>query len=210
MTAFPEAHDIAPNLGDPNAVAALAKLNLASRYDKSRDPTNTFDRAAQLDWISNIASRQFDRISVKSDPNFVLTSEKVKEYNKDLPPAWADEFSSVSSDEEARVLRSQLLQRQRLLGQLSEAGWTGTAARFGANIVDPAALAFGLVSGGAGWIDKGGRIARMAKAAASDAGAFASSRSIQFQRDGQDRSHSPKCRIGSSSPAPKRTDCTPG
>ena len=153
----------------PPPVEINPRVSVDNRFNEAGE-SGTLAAAADNNWISSILSRQLDRVSVKADPKFSLTVENLSDYMKGLPDEWADEFSGAGSDEEARVIRAQLKRRMSNMQTLQEAGWTGTAANLASNVVDPIAFGAGLLSGGAGWVEKGGRLARLAKAGMLAAG----------------------------------------
>lgn len=136
---------------------------------ESSDSFSPLD-AAMNSGIWGFVSRNIERAGVKADPNFVLTDDAVKKYGTGLPIEYWDSFADAGSEEEMGLIREQMFSLYASKRKVESAGVTGWAASMLADLVDPASVAIGFATGGMGWIGKGGRVARMAKAGLLAAG----------------------------------------
>jgi hypothetical protein len=86
--------------------------------------------------------RQYDRSSYASvDPTYSLTTERIKDLTQGIEPQFWEMFDDALNADHAQIIRDQALDLQERRQRLTQAGWTGTAARFGAAVLDPVALA---------------------------------------------------------------------
>lgn len=88
--------------------------------------------------------RNMDQRDFEFDPDFHLTDDLLKELGEGLPDEMLNGFEDAVSLPHARRIREQLLDVAESRQLLAQMGFTGTALRMGANILDPAAIAIDL------------------------------------------------------------------
>jgi len=92
--------------------------------------------------------KSFSQPQLEPDYNFRIDDELFDELSKDINIDYWDEFSNATSKAQAFQIRQRILDAQEANQKLSTLGFTGTALRVGAAILDPAALAADLVTFG--------------------------------------------------------------
>lgn len=107
------------------------------------------DAAVNVQSVIPWAVRAAHRATVLPDPNFSLSTEQVKQLTDGIPEDYWDAFEGASSEEEARLIRIQLLDLAESRERLSRLGVGGVALEIGAAILDPVALSAGAGIGGA-------------------------------------------------------------
>jgi len=84
--------------------------------------------------------KSYSRPELEPDYDFRLDDKTFDELSKDINPEYWDEFSNATSLGQAYQIKQRLLNSQETNEKLSTLGFTGTALRVGAAILDPAAL----------------------------------------------------------------------
>ena len=107
------------------------------------------DAAVNVQSIIPWAVRRGTRGAIPPDYDFKLTPESLKQLTQDIPEPYWDAFEGVQSEEEARLLRMQLLDVAASRETLSRMGLSGTLLEIGAAVIDPVAIAAGMGVGGA-------------------------------------------------------------
>lgn len=125
-----------------------------------------WSRARDLDsTIAAIGRIKEDR-AFPVDPNYKL--DNYDELAKDIPPNYLGMFQEqmldAKSKEHAISIHARFKHELEQSSAISSAGWKGLGVRFAANLFDEGGLALA-VAGPAGWLAKGGRMARMSKLA---------------------------------------------
>ena len=118
--------------------------NTAGNFFKAQ----TWEDAQSLNSPVAMAIRQIQRDSFEPDARWNLTRERLDQLVQDVDPAYWDMFADSVSEDHANMIRSQALQMTESRRRLAEAGWGGILANVGASIVDPTAIAAGMVTGG--------------------------------------------------------------
>ena len=90
--------------------------------------------------------KSYSRPELEPDYDFRLDDKTFDELSKDINPEYWDEFSNATSLGQAYQIKQRLLNSQETNEKLSTLGFTGTALRVGAAILDPAALVADLAS----------------------------------------------------------------
>ena len=101
------------------------------------------DAAVNVQSIIPWAVRRGTRGAIPPDYDFKLTPESLKQLTQDIPEPYWDAFEGVQSEEEARLLRMQLLDVAASRETLSRMGLSGTLLEIGAAVIDPVAIAAG-------------------------------------------------------------------
>jgi len=84
--------------------------------------------------------KSFSEPELEPNYDFRLDDETFDEITKDVNPEYWDEFSNASSMKQAFQIKKRILDAQDANQKLKTLGFTGTALRVGAAILDPAAL----------------------------------------------------------------------
>ena len=92
--------------------------------------------------------KSFSQEELEPNYNFRIDDKLFDELSKDIDIQYWDEFSNASSKKQAFQIRQRILDAQEANKKLSTLGFTGTALRVGAAILDPAALAADAVTFG--------------------------------------------------------------
>jgi hypothetical protein len=119
--------------------------------------------AINSEWVSSWAFRQMGGAMIEPDPNFELTEAKLTRFGEGLPTSMLNGFQEAVSDDDMMRIRENLLGVAESRRKLADLGWTGTALTIAANVLDPTAIAAGLLSGGVGVTSKAGRLAAMVR-----------------------------------------------
>ena len=104
--------------------------------------------AAQQEMILPSLLKSFSQPELEPNYDFRLDDELFDDLSKDIDPSYWDEFSNASSKQQAYQIRQRILDAQEANKKLQTLGFTGTALRVGAAILDPAALAADAVTFG--------------------------------------------------------------
>ena len=106
--------------------------------------------------------RLWQKSGYEPDPAWKLDQAKLNELADGLDPDLREGFGSVFSEEQARLVQINAQAMQDRRRALASMGWSGTALKLGASVLDPAALSAGLATGGLGTAAAfGGRAARV-------------------------------------------------
>jgi len=92
--------------------------------------------------------KSFSEPELEPNYDFRLDDETFDEITKDVNPEYWDEFSNASSMKQAFQIKKRILDAQDANQKLKTLGFTGTALRVGAAILDPLALAADAVTFG--------------------------------------------------------------
>ena len=92
--------------------------------------------------------KSFSQPELEPDYDFRIDDELFDQLSKDIEIDYWDEFSNATSKAQAFQIRQRILDSQEANKKLSTLGFTGTALRVGAAILDPAALAADVVTFG--------------------------------------------------------------
>ncbi len=84
--------------------------------------------------------KSFSQEKLIPNYDFKIDDELFKDLSKDVNPEYWDEFATASSKAQAYQIKQKILNQQQANEKLSTLGFTGTALRIGASILDPAAL----------------------------------------------------------------------
>jgi hypothetical protein len=104
--------------------------------------------AAQQEMILPSLLKSFSQPELEPNYDFRLDDELFDDLSKDIDPSYWDEFGNASSKQQAYQIRQRILDAQEANKKLQTLGFTGTALRVGAAILDPAALAADAVTFG--------------------------------------------------------------
>jgi hypothetical protein len=96
--------------------------------------------AIQQEQILPSLLKSYSRPELEPDYDFRLDDETFDELSKDIDPQYWDEFSNATSLGQAYQIKQRILDSQEANKKLSTLGFTGTALRLGAAILDPTAL----------------------------------------------------------------------
>ena len=84
--------------------------------------------------------KSYSRPELEPNYDFRLDDETFDELSKDIDPQYWDEFSNASSLGQAYQIKQRILDSQEANKKLKTLGFTGTALRVGAAVLDPVAL----------------------------------------------------------------------
>ena len=84
--------------------------------------------------------KSYSRPELEPNYDFRLDDETFDELSKDIDPQYWEEFSNATSLGQAYQIKQRILDSQEANKKLSTLGFTGTALRLGAAILDPTAL----------------------------------------------------------------------
>lgn len=104
--------------------------------------------AIQQEQILPSILKSFSQPNLIPDYDFRIDDKLFDELSKDIDIQYWDEFSNATSKSQAFQIRQRILDAQEANKKLSTLGFTGTALRVGAAILDPAALAADVVTFG--------------------------------------------------------------
>lgn len=104
--------------------------------------------AVQQEQIIPSVLKSFSQPELIPDYDFRIDDELFDDLTTDVNPEYWDEFSNASSKAQAYQIKQRILEAQEANKKLSTLGFTGTALRIGAAILDPAALAADAVTFG--------------------------------------------------------------
>lgn len=96
--------------------------------------------AIQQEQILPSLLKSYSRPELEPNYDFRLDDETFDELSKDIDPQYWDEFSNATSLGQAYQIKQRILNSQEANKKLSTLGFTGTALRLGAAILDPTAL----------------------------------------------------------------------
>jgi len=96
--------------------------------------------AIQQEQILPSLLKSYSRPELEPNYDFRLDDETFDELSKDIDPQYWDEFSNATSLGQAYQIKQRILDSQEANKKLSTLGFTGTALRLGAAILDPTAL----------------------------------------------------------------------
>ena len=96
--------------------------------------------AIQQEQILPSLLKSYSRPELEPNYDFRLDDETFDELSKDIDPHYWDEFSNATSLGQAYQIKQRILDSQEANKKLSTLGFTGTALRLGAAILDPTAL----------------------------------------------------------------------
>ena len=96
--------------------------------------------AIQQEQILPSLLKSYSRPELEPNYDFRLDDETFDELSKDIDPQYWDEFSNATSLAQAYQIKQRILDSQEANKKLSTLGFTGTALRLGAAILDPTAL----------------------------------------------------------------------
>ena len=96
--------------------------------------------AIQQEQILPSLLKSYSRPELEPNYDFRLDDETFDELSKDIDPQYWDEFSNATSLAQAYQIKQRILNSQEANKKLSTLGFTGTALRLGAAILDPTAL----------------------------------------------------------------------
>lgn len=83
------------------------------------------------------------------DPNFKVTEDLVKDYGRDIPDQYLDEFEDSVSEQHMQAIRDRLMTQMEVNEKLAAMGGTGIALQMGAAFTDPAAIGAAIAIGAA-------------------------------------------------------------
>tara|TARA_R100000700_G_scaffold14725_1_gene20680 strand:+ start:1550 stop:4831 length:3282 start_codon:yes stop_codon:yes gene_type:complete len=104
--------------------------------------------AAQQEMILPSILKSFSQPQLEPNYDFRLDDNLFEDLTKEIDPSYWDEFGNASSKQQAYQIRQRILDAQEANKKLQTLGFTGTALRVGAAILDPAALTADLVTFG--------------------------------------------------------------
>jgi len=84
--------------------------------------------------------KSYSRPELEPNYDFRLDDETFDELSKDIDPQYWDEFSNATSLGQAYQIKQRILDSQEANEKLKKLGFTGTALRVGAAVLDPVAL----------------------------------------------------------------------
>jgi hypothetical protein len=84
--------------------------------------------------------KSYSRPELEPNYDFRLDDETFDELSKDIDPQYWDEFSNATSLGQAYQIKQRILDSQEANEKLKTLGFTGTALRVGAAVLDPVAL----------------------------------------------------------------------
>ena len=96
--------------------------------------------AIQQEQILPSLLKSYSRPELEPNYDFRLDDETFDELSKDIDPQYWDEFSNATSLGQAYQIKQRILDSQEANKKLATLGFTGTALRLGAAILDPTAL----------------------------------------------------------------------
>ena len=96
--------------------------------------------AIQQEQILPSLLKSYSRPELEPNYDFRLDDETFDELSKDIDPQYWEEFSNATSLGQAYQIKQRILDSQEANKKLSTLGFTGTALRLGAAILDPTAL----------------------------------------------------------------------
>jgi hypothetical protein len=96
--------------------------------------------AIQQEQILPSLLKSYSRPELEPNYDFRLDDETFDDLSKDINPEYWDEFSNATSLAQAYQIKQRILDSQEANKKLSTLGFTGTALRLGAAILDPTAL----------------------------------------------------------------------
>jgi hypothetical protein len=96
--------------------------------------------AIQQEQILPSLLKSYSRPELEPNYDFRLDDETFDELSKDIDPQYWEEFSNATSLGQAYQIKQRILNSQEANKKLSTLGFTGTALRLGAAILDPTAL----------------------------------------------------------------------
>ena len=96
--------------------------------------------AIQQEQILPSLLKSYSRPELEPNYDFRLDDETFEDLSKDINPEYWDEFSNATSLAQAYQIKQRILDSQEANKKLSTLGFTGTALRLGAAILDPTAL----------------------------------------------------------------------
>jgi len=96
--------------------------------------------AIQQEQILPSLLKSYSRPELEPNYDFRLNDENFDDLSKDIDPQYWDEFSNATSLGQAYQIKQRILDSQEANKKLSTLGFTGTALRLGAAILDPTAL----------------------------------------------------------------------
>jgi len=150
--------------------------------------------AIENEWIAAMAGQQVARwTSDTGEPDelFPVTMTENTPYfealTEGIPPQYWSKFASARNDNEASLIRHQLLRRVKNDRILSERGWTGAGLRLLANVFDPVEIAADAATAGAiTGITKATKMSRLARAVSAGAIIGATEGTMEAYRTTQD------------------------
>jgi hypothetical protein len=104
--------------------------------------------AIQQEQILPSLLKSFSQPELIPDYDFKIDDELFNDLTTDVSPEYWDEFSNASSKAQAYQIKQRILNAQEANKKLSTLGFTGTALRVGAAVLDPTALAADAVTFG--------------------------------------------------------------
>jgi len=104
--------------------------------------------AIQQEQILPSLLKSFSQPELIPDYDFKIDDELFNDLTTDVSPEYWDEFSNASSKAQAYQIKQRILNAQEANKKLSTLGFTGTALRIGAAVLDPTALAADAVTFG--------------------------------------------------------------
>jgi hypothetical protein len=104
--------------------------------------------AIQQEQILPSLLKSYSRPELEPNYDFRLDDETFDELSKDIDPQYWEEFSNATSLGQAYQIKQRILDSQEANKKLATLGFTGTALRLGAAILDPTALAADAVTFG--------------------------------------------------------------
>jgi len=96
--------------------------------------------AIQQEQILPSLLKSYSRPELEPNYDFRLDDETFDELSKDIDPQYWEEFSNATSLGQAYQIKQRILDSQEANKKLATLGFTGTALRLGAAILDPTAL----------------------------------------------------------------------
>lgn len=97
--------------------------------------------AIESEQILPVTLKSYSQERLIPDYDFRINDELFEDLSKDINPEYWDEFATASSKAQAYQIKQRILNQQQANEKLATLGFTGTALRIGAAILDPVALA---------------------------------------------------------------------
>jgi len=123
------------------------KIPIAS-FPNILDKNTGLGLAIEQEQILPSLLKSFSEPELEPNYDFRLDDETFDEITKDVNPEYWDEFSNASSMKQAFQIKKRILDAQDANQKLKTLGFTGTALRVGAAILDPMALVLDAVTFG--------------------------------------------------------------